>query len=303
LIAARGLIAALAALGLAGVGAAQTRPSPDAPLTAERVADGVFVVRGGVATTGFIVGRPGVIVIDTGLFPQTGRAIQAQIAKVTDEPVNVVVLTHSDPDHVNGLVAFAPGVEVIAQERVRPEMEAALAGTQRTFIPTPPDLAQHLPDHPVLARESLKRDGQPLVLIHTGPAHTDGDLIVWLPRQRIVFAGDLLTPDVGAYPGIHLEKHGSSLGWIASVEAMLKLNADIFIAGHGPPQTRDQVMARLAAARARRARIAELIAQHMTLKEIEATLGDPPPVGAAALFPTYTQVVWRELTAAPANPP
>jgi glyoxylase-like metal-dependent hydrolase (beta-lactamase superfamily II) len=118
-----------------------------------------------------------------------------------------------------------------------------------------------------------------------------------MPAQRLVFAGDLLTPSIGPYPAIHLNKHGSSLGWIESAKAMLSLDADTFISGHGEPQTRAELRARIRAAERRRAQIAALVDRRESLDEVKASLHESPPTGEAALFPTFTETTYQELTA------
>lgn len=271
-------------------------PNPNAPLTAVPLRAGAYWVKGGVSNTGFVVGDKGVVVIDAQMFGVAARNAQAEIAKVTPNPVNAIIITHSDPDHINGLPGYPAGVEVIAHANTRSDMLAALADPHPTFTAPPKALKDYLPTRIVGDRTTLTLDGVRLVLIHTGPAHTDGDLVTYLPALKVVFAGDLLTPEIGLYPGIHLNKHGSSLGWMRSVKAMLALDADLFVSGHGPPQSRAEIKDRLKAAEQRRARIAALVKQHKTLDEVKVALGDPPPTGVAALFPTFTETTFTELT-------
>ena len=230
-------------------------PSPDAPLSIHELRGGAYWVSGGVSNAGFIVGNKGVIAIDGQYFPGNIKNELAEIAKITLRPVNVIILTHSDPDHINGLPAFPAGAEMIAQENSRREMVEALADPHPNFTKPPVELKDYLPTHTIKSREDLVLDGVRFILIHTIPAHTDGDLVVYLPEQKIVFAGDLLAPSLGSYPGIHLEKHGSSLGWIESTKAMLSLDADIFISGHGDTVSRADLAKRIQTVETRRAQI------------------------------------------------
>ena len=274
-------------------------PSPNVALSVTALPGHAYWVGGGISNTGFIVGDKGVIAIDAQYFLVTAKNERVEIAKITPKPVNAIILTHSDPDHINGLPAFAPGAEIIAQENAKAEMVAALADPHPAFTKPPPEMKDYLPTRTVKNREELVLDGVRVILIHTAPAHTDGDLVIFLPAQKVVFAGDLLAPAVGPYPGIHLEKHGSSLGWIESVKAMLALDADIFISGHGPSLTHAEVAERLATAIARRAEIAKLVSEHMSLEQVKTTLHDAPLTGTAARFPTFTETTYQELTAHP----
>jgi glyoxylase-like metal-dependent hydrolase (beta-lactamase superfamily II) len=305
------LISGVAALSLAlaGAGAAhaanapgvleQSAPGPSlaAPVQPARsLASRVYWAPGLISNSGFIVGDTGVIVIDAQISVPAANALLAEIAKVTDKPVSTVILTHSDPDHINGLPALPRGVAVIAQTETGAAIARVIADPVSNGMPPPVEIRDYVPTQTVKARESLTLDGVPVILIHAAPAHTDGDLIVYLPEQKLVYAGDLLTPAIGAYPGIHLNKHGSSLGWIAAVEAMLALDADIFVSGHGEPMTRAQVAAGLAVARQRRSEIQSLVDQGKTLAEIKATLDDKPLPGPASRFPTFVETTFRELT-------
>jgi len=288
---------------IAGAAFAQPAAQPSAaamasaPLTVTQLAPGDYLVSGGISNAGFIVGDDGVIAIDAEIAMPLARAELAEIAKLTPKPVNAMILTHSDPDHINGLPAFPRGMTIIAQANAAAEIQGVIADPSSNGLPPPPEIRDYAPTHVVQAREELTLDGVRLVLIHTAPAHTDGDLIIYVPASQLVYAGDLLTPEIGPYPGIHLNKNGSSLGWVASVKAMLALDADIFVSGHGAPLHRADVEARLQAAEERRAEIAAMVAKGVTLAEIKQALHDAPLPGVASRFPTYIETTYQELTA------
>jgi glyoxylase-like metal-dependent hydrolase (beta-lactamase superfamily II) len=253
-------------------------------------------VGGGLANTGFIVGDTGVIIIDAQMFPATAKKVLHEISAITPKPLTTIILTHSDPDHVNALPAYPLGLDIIAHENTSLDMQAALDDPELTTIPTPDGLKHYFPTKTVDSRDSLVVDGIQLELIHVSPAHTNGDLVVYLPVQKVVFAGDLITPDFSLYPGIHLNKHGSSLGWIKSVEAILELKADTYISGHGEPQTRTELQSRLKTAKLRRQEIKRLFDLNKNLDEIKAALNDPEPSGMAKIFPTFTDTTYQELS-------
>lgn len=188
-----------------GLGSAQTQQQ--APFVTHSLKPNVYWIEGGGGNSGVIVGTSGVAVIDAKTTPAGGRELLDAIAKITPKPVTAVILTHSDGDHVNGLAAFPAGVKVIAHENNKKEQEAALAKGARGVPP-----ADHLPNQAVTGnKESLTLDGVAFKFYHWGPAHTSGDLVVLLPREKVVFTGDIIAanrPD----PLIHREKGGSSAG-------------------------------------------------------------------------------------------
>jgi len=294
-----GSVVAALAVAVAGGGQAraQGQQQPQA-LVVQQLAPNVYWASGGGGNSGIIIGDSGVIVIDAKTTPASGKALLDEIAKLTPKPVTHVIITHSDGDHVNGLASFPADVKVIAHAGAKKEMEAALAAGGRGAPP-----ADHMPSQ-VIDRDSerLMLDGVPIVVRHWAPAHTSGDLVVQLPQQRIVFTGDIITnrPD----PLIHLQKNGSSAGWITTAQGIAGLDADKFVPGHGDVETKAQVQAQVTSATDKRARIAELVKQGKSLDDVRAALGEPAPApngrgagGGGGGFASFTEVVYQELTA------
>jgi cyclase len=288
-------LAAIGAMGLlAGVAGAQA-PAP-APFMTHQLNSSVYWIEGGGGNSGVIIGDKGVIVVDAKTSAAAGKELLEDIAKITPKPVTTVILTHSDGDHVNGLASFPTGITIIAQENNKKEQEAALAARGRGAPP-----AGHLPTQVVSKnKENVKIDGVKLELLHWAPAHTSGDLVIYLPEQKIVFTGDIIATQLPD-PLIHLEKHGSSEGWITTTKGIVALNADTFVPGHGDVQTKAAIQKRLADTEAKRAKIKELVAQGKSLDEIRTAVGDPPPAqgrgGRGPNFASFTEVVYKELTA------
>jgi glyoxylase-like metal-dependent hydrolase (beta-lactamase superfamily II) len=195
----------------------------------------------------------------------------------------------------HALLNSRPLITIIAHEGNKKEQEAALAAGGRG---TPP--AGHLPTQVIAKnKENLKIDGVKLEVLHWAPAHTSGDLVVYLPNEKIVFTGDIIAvqlPD----PLIHLEKNGSSEGWITTTKGIVGLNADQFVPGHGMVQTKADIQTRLTHAEEKRAKIKELVAQGKSLDEVRSAVGDAPPTaptgGRGPGFASFTEVVYKELT-------
>jgi cyclase len=263
-------------------------------LSVQQLTPAVYMVTGGGGNSGVVIGTTGVVVIDAKTTPESGKMLLDEIAKLTSEPVTEVILTHSDGDHVNGLASFPAGVHVIAQEGCRNEMQAAVTAGGRGAPP-----ADRMPTT-VISRnpERLTLDGVEFEFHHWAPAHTSGDLVVYLPAQKIVFTGDIIAsnrPDTL----IHLEKHGSSAGWITTVQGLLGLDADRFVPGHGDLQTKADVQQRLSSVSKKREQIAALVKEGKSIDDIRAAVGDPAPAtgGRGGGFASFTEVVYQELTA------
>jgi glyoxylase-like metal-dependent hydrolase (beta-lactamase superfamily II) len=276
-----------------GATLALAQAPPPAPFVAHQLKPNVYWIEGGGGNSGVIIGDKGVVVVDAKTTAAGGKELLDNIAKITPKPVTTVILTHSDGDHVNGLASFPAGVKVIAHENNKKEQETALAAGGRGAPP-----ADHIPNQVVIKnKEDLKLEGVKFELLHWAPAHTSGDLIIYLPSEKIAFTGDVIAttlPDAL----IHLEKQGSSEGWITTVKGIVKLNTDQFVPGHGNIQSKADVEARLAKVEEKRAKVKELVAQGKSLADIKTALGDPPPNpgGRGPAFPTLTEVIYRELT-------
>jgi glyoxylase-like metal-dependent hydrolase (beta-lactamase superfamily II) len=102
-----------------------------------------------------------------------------------------------------------------------------------------------LPTKTIANSETMKIDGVRVRLLHWAPGHTSGDLIVYFPDQTIVFAGDLLVT-TRTDTQVHVEKHGSTAGWIENAKGMLALDDDTYVTDDGGLMTKDEVRKKLA---------------------------------------------------------
>jgi glyoxylase-like metal-dependent hydrolase (beta-lactamase superfamily II) len=313
------LVSLVWALGIAGAGAAAAAQAPpigaangsqtEQPPPAVTVTslnsptNTIYMASGSTGSNnGIIIGTSGVVLVDTGVSVAAERLELDQITKLTSKPITTAIVTHSDGDHVNGLAVLPANITIIAQENCKTEMEAAANNPNPAPAPGPQGAAPKvpLPTKTIGAHDSETIDGVRFEFLHVANAHTSGDLVIYLPDAKMVFTGDIIA-DNSAYPIIHMEKHGSSQGWIDTVTAMLAFDADKFIPGHGTPHTKADIEQRLDAVKARRAQIQALVAQGKSLDEIKQALGETAPAPAAGgrgpRFPSFTEVVYRELTA------
>ena len=270
----RASLTALVLTGLAVTTLAQ-QPPPPPPITMKQLKPDVWAGLGGAGgNSTIIIGKTGVIVVDAKQTEAGAKDLLAEIAKITPKPVTTVIITHSDGDHVNGLVAFPAGIKIIAHENNKKEQEAALAAGGRGAPPA--DGCR--PRSTTKNKETMTIDGVKLELYHWAPAHTSGDLIVYLPDEKIVSTGDIVvTNRADDNPNIHFEKNGSTEGWLANVKGMIGLNADDL--RHRPRRPADQGRSSAEARRdhgASGAKIAAMVKEGKTLDEIKAALPDAP---------------------------
>lgn len=195
----------------------------------------------GRPNAGFIVTEEGVIVIDALRSPEDGRRLLATIRGVTRRPVKWLVITHHHPDHHFGAsVLRRQGASVIAHpERATLSGEAGDSALRESWTEVVGRNAMrgfafaNEPDRPVTATDTLRVGGRAIVIAHPGVAHTAGDLTVWLPKERILFAGDLLVED-----GVTMVVDGNSTGMLTALDAIDSLHSRVVVPGHGAIATR-----------------------------------------------------------------
>jgi glyoxylase-like metal-dependent hydrolase (beta-lactamase superfamily II) len=289
---------ALASLGGLAVAAAlaetASTPRPQEPqpvsLSAQPLRGGVYWVKGGSgANTGFIISKNEVIVIDAKMTEESATGMLAEIRKLTPNPLKYVVLTHSDGDHVNGLSAFPKGLTILAHENTKKDMEEAFKDPKLSA------LLPYLPTETLAGDRSLNIDGVRVNLLYFGPAHTSGDLVVYLPDQRIAFIGDLVF--IGRDPLIHRQKGGTSFGLVRTLKKILALDVDTYVSGHSDPLTKADIQGLLTSIEEKQAKVKALIQQGKSLDEVKSAFGVAEvPAQGARRWPSLVETIYLDIT-------
>jgi cyclase len=188
-------------------------------LTLVPVRDNIYMIRNaGSGNVTMLVGEKEVILVDD-KFPQDHDGIMKLVRSITDLPVSYVINTHMHPDHAGGNPAMqAMGVHVIASENAR-----RIMAERRT--PGLPNIAM---------RDYLRLylDDMPLDLHYFGRGHTETDIVIYLPTQRLLIAGDLFAL-YGPYRAVIDYTAGGSLrDWTNTLDRVLQLDFDTVIPGH-----------------------------------------------------------------------
>jgi glyoxylase-like metal-dependent hydrolase (beta-lactamase superfamily II) len=202
----------------------------------------------GRPNAGFVVTTDGVVVIDALASPRQGEQLLRTIRRVTDRPIAWLVLTHHHPDHHFGAVVLRKaGARVIAHPDKRALAseggeDALIADWVRVvgldamrgfeFADTP--------DRPVTTSDTLRLGGKTIVVTHPGPGHSAGDLLAWLPEERVLFAGDILVED-----GVSMVVDGNSGELLHVLDTVDGFDARVVVPGHGaiPARPADLVRA------------------------------------------------------------
>ncbi|ADB51031.1 MBL fold metallo-hydrolase [Conexibacter woesei] len=218
----------------------------------------------GESNAGLIVGDGAAALVDTMWDQRLTRELLAATARLTAAaPIELVVNTHSDGDHWWGNAEVPAGARIVTSQAsldaMREEAPPAalcrlrrLAATARVAPGAVGEMARYVsgmlapfafehvqlrfPGETFTGERIERTGGRDLRLIEVGPAHTPGDLVVHVPDAGVVFGADILF--FGVTPVLW---HGPVENWIAALDTLLALDADVFVPGHGPVGGRAEV--------------------------------------------------------------
>ncbi|MBI2153868.1 MAG: MBL fold metallo-hydrolase [Candidatus Rokubacteria bacterium] len=193
----------------------------------------------GISNSGLIVGDDTATAVDALMVPSMTRRFVAAIRTATRKPVGRLINTHHHLDHTGGN-RFFRAATIVSHERCREVLAAGFPPLPllRRFMPRFakefPQLRVVLPSLTFEDRLTIHDGQREIQLWHPGaPAHTVGDAAVFLPTERVLFAGDLafhyVTP---------LAFQGDVGNWIKAVTRLLRFDADVIVPGHGPIGTK-----------------------------------------------------------------
>jgi cyclase len=220
------------------------------------------------ANSAVIVNADEVMVVDSHITPEAARVMLREIKTISDKPVRFLVNTHFHFDHTDGNQVFAPGVDIIGHEFTRrklagdflhepifvnsvaalpkqiADLESRAAAEQdpatktrlqqqlavqrayqeqlKEIRPTPPNVA-------FSDTMTLVRGGREIRLLFLGRGHTGGDVVVYLPAERVVCTGDLLVNGIANLVDGYVNE------WPAALDKLAALDFDDVIPGHGEP--------------------------------------------------------------------
>lgn len=208
-----------------------------------RLAPGAYAVMGdtgmgseGRSNAGFIVANDGVIVVDALASPGQADVLLRTIRTVTPLPIRWLVLTHHHPDHTFGAIVFKRlGATIIAHPDRRTLASAdgddALASAWSGVMGLREMQGFQFadtPDVPVTHDTTFVLGGRTITLIHPGTPHTAGDLMVWLPADRVLYTGDVLVED-----GVTMVVDGTSTDLLGALDRITALTPRAVMPGHG----------------------------------------------------------------------
>lgn len=234
-----------------------------------RVTDNVYSAVGfGGANVTMIVGRDGVIIVDTMESVDAAKNILTEFRKLTDKPVKAIVYTHNHTDHTMGVKAFtteedvkAGKVDIYAHETMmntvisNASVIAPILGLRSAYsfgvmLETGPEgkINQGLGPQMVFGQRSfiaptktfkdaldVEVAGVRLRLIYA-PSETDDEIIVWLPEQKLLQTAEVIQGET--FPNLHTIRgtaYRDPVKWFKTIDLMRRLGAEHLVPSHGRP--------------------------------------------------------------------
>lgn len=195
------------------------------------------------ANAGIVIGRDNILVVDTLISAKEAQRFIKDIRKISDKPIKYVVNTHYHLDHAFGNCEFAKlGATIISHRNDQLNLEkkgAAELMSAKSYGLTDEDMAGTVVTLPTITfadRMTIDLGDELVELIFVASSHTDGSSLVFLPKQEILFAGDILFTDFHPYMG-----DGNVAGWVETLDYMLFLDANKIIPGHGPISSKKDI--------------------------------------------------------------
>jgi len=198
-----------------------------------------------MSNTGVVLTEAGVVIVDSGGSAEVARAILSKVQQLTQKPVIAVFNSHIHGDHWLGNAAIRevyPKARIIAHERAIQRLKESEANRWVEILAGMTGKAKKaitavLPNEVVKGGEKLTIGGTTFNTHHTGHAHTDGDVMIELPDNRLLFTGDIV--EHGRAVSSDVPQDFDAKGQIAAIQYALKLPVDIYVPGHGPTGDRE----------------------------------------------------------------
>lgn len=224
---------------------------------------------GRIGNAGFIVGRSGVVVIDTGTSWRHGEAVMQAVAQVTKQPIKLAIVTHTRQEFLFGAAAFqARGIPVQMHEAAARLMAARCEGCLKTLqrelgAEVMAGTRMFEPDERFTESHAMDMIGRPVLVQHHGHSSGPGDVSVFDVRTGTLFGGGLV--DQGRIPDV---QDSDLAGWKTALNGLRTLRIQTVVPGHGPMTSPDVIGHTGRYLVQLEARVAELLRNGVALSEV-----------------------------------
>jgi glyoxylase-like metal-dependent hydrolase (beta-lactamase superfamily II) len=181
------------------------------------VTPGTFMLTNGNYQSLFLTTGKGVILVDA---PEPLiEYLEPAVTDVTDEPITTLIYSHGHSDHIGGSHLLSrPGLEIIAEDRVA------------KFINRKSDGHRLSPTTTFTEKTTIRKGSKTIELTRDDFHSPEGDLIVYLPDEKVLAAIDILAP--GWVPLLDFDITGNMFSYLGAFDRLLGYDFNAFITGH-----------------------------------------------------------------------
>jgi glyoxylase-like metal-dependent hydrolase (beta-lactamase superfamily II) len=266
-------VLAAAVMLLSRASAQQNQDFSKVEIKVTKVSGNIYMLEGAGGNIAASVGEDGIVIVDDQFAPLADK-IQAALKNlgITDKPVRFVINTHYHGDHTGGNEPFNnAGSTVIAHDNVRKRLEiGGVAGNGGSIkMENKPAAKAALPIITFQLDVTVHLNGEDIRALHFSSGHTDGDSIIFFPKNNVVHMGDDFVRY--GFPFIDVASGGSVQGMIAAMEkTTAQLPADVkVIPGHGALSNLDDVRAYTKMLKETSAVVEKALSEHKTLDQMK----------------------------------
>src|SRR5215813_13726789 len=250
---------------------AQAQDFSKVQIKVTKVSGNIYMLEGAGGNIAASVGEDGIVIVDDQFAPLAEK-IQAALKGITDKPVRFIINTHYHGDHTGGNEPFSnAGSTVIAQDNVRKRLESGgISGNGGSIkMENKPASKAALPIITFENDVTVHLNGEDIRALHFPAGHTDGDAIIFFPKNNVVHMGDDFVRY--GFPFIDVASGGSVQGMAEGVEkAIAQLPADVkVIPGHGQLSNLDDVRAYVQMLRDTTAAVQKALDAHQTVDQMK----------------------------------
>lgn len=237
----------LYAIAASGLFISANSIAEDAAYQTTAVGGNIYMLSGVNGSTGgnvgLSIGDDGVAMIDNGYSRVLG-ILRAEVAKLTDQPVDYLINTHVHGDHTGNNAAFGDdGTRIISHDNLRANLTTKGVYNGKEYVDAP---QAALPILTFADRMTLHINGDAAKIMHFAKAHTDGDAVIYFQRDNIIHTGDIMFNQ--RFPYIDQGNGGSLMGVISALKAIAEMADEQtkIIPGHGPLANKQDVLSTIA---------------------------------------------------------
>ncbi len=245
--------------------------------------------RGFMSNAFAVLTREGWVVVDSLSTPDLSKEFVDKLIGVKKAPIKYAIITHYHPDHWYGAKTYKDlGAKIIAHKRLLEmynlgEAQEILKANRERFKGLYDEVVLVPPDIWVDDRLILKVGDKSFEIISMAPAHTDNDIVVYMPLEGVIFVGDLVAKNRIIFMG---DRGASSKGLIEALEKIKKMDVKLILGGHDEPMDKSALDFTLGYVRFLRENIKKLKEEGKSLDEIKEALKENPYKNSA-MYSTF----------------